>query len=76
MGDVIQLDDYRYPWREVSAVDGTASTLRVYHNASTGELDVVQMNDDDESVRTIVPANEARELLRALLRLYPTSVTG
>lgn len=66
MGDLIRLKDYRYPWREVITVDGNASTLQVYKNTQSGEVDVVQMNDDGETIRTVLTPADAELLHEAL----------
>ena len=62
MGDLIKLEDYKFPWREVFASDGPASTLQIYVNDHTGEAEIVQMNDDDMSIRTCVDAEDAAQI--------------
>ena len=52
MGELINLENYRYPWREVFSCDGPASCVQVYVNDLTGEAEVVQSNDDGEVIRT------------------------
>ncbi len=52
MGDLIRLADHIYPWKQVYAIDSANSTLQIYMNEGTGELEVVQMNDEGEAIRT------------------------
>jgi hypothetical protein len=52
MGTVINLRDYQDEWKEVFATDGPNSTLQVYVNKRTGAAEVVQQNDDGETIRT------------------------
>lgn len=66
MGEVIQLDAFRYPWRELVTLDGSASTLQVYVNTQTGEVEIVQMNDEGELMRTVIASDDAALLAAAL----------
>ncbi len=66
MGELIKLDDFRYPWKEVMTLDSESSTLQVYVNESTGEAEIVQMNDDGEAIRTQLTAVDAQLLAAAL----------
>ena len=66
MGQVIDIDAYRYPWHEVFTADGPASTLQVYVNVRTGEVEVVQMNDDGEVIRTPIDSINAAIMSAAL----------
>jgi hypothetical protein len=52
MGKVIHLDERRKDWVEIFSTDGPSSMLQVYVNKRTGEAEVVQMNDDNEAIRT------------------------
>jgi len=52
MGTVINLRDYQDEWKEVFRTDGPNSTLQVYVNKRTGAAEVVQQNDDGETIRT------------------------
>ena len=67
MSNVIQLSDYRDDgWKEVFTTDGPSSTLQVYLNGKTGEAEVVQQNDDNETIRTPLSAIDAQLLVNAL----------
>lgn len=66
MGKLIHLCDYRYPWTEVLTVDNECSMIQVYTNNQTGEVEFVQMNDDNESIRTVLSAVDAA-MLEAVL---------
>lgn len=57
------------PWVEIFSADGMCSTLQVYSNPSEREVEIVQLNDDDESIRTLLSTDEAHELLLALQNL-------
>lgn len=63
MGELIKLSDYVNPWKEVLTIDGECSTLQIYVNQLTGEAEVVQMNDDGETIRTLL--NKVDALLLA-----------
>jgi hypothetical protein len=69
MGDVIQLDEFKFPWKEVFTLDGMASTLQIYANERTGEIEVVQMNDDNEVIRTPISAGDTYQLVDVLTRV-------
>lgn len=66
MGTVIQLDKYRDDWHEAFTADGHSSTLRVYVNKHTGELEVVQMNDEGEAIRTVFNRSDTLSMLAAI----------
>lgn len=71
MSNVIQLNEYRFggdSWEEVFATDGPNSTLQVYVNKSTGEVDIVQMNDDNEAIRISLDPVARAELARVLTK--------
>lgn len=67
MGDVIKLDSFKQPWREVLALDSESSSLQVYVNDRTGDVEIVQMNDDGKAIRT--------QLSRADVALLYTALT-
>ena len=51
MNNVINMSDYRFEeWHEVMTYENVNSTLQIYINDKTGELDIVQMNDDNEAI--------------------------
>lgn len=66
MGELIRLSDVRYPWKELATIDGPNSTLYVYSNTQTGEAEIVQMNDDGESIRTVLAPEDVAVLQAAL----------
>lgn len=67
MADIIQLNSFRFPWRETLTVDGESSTLQVYVNQRTGEVEIVQMNDEGESIRTTLDPDDAALLSAAVV---------
>jgi hypothetical protein len=72
MGEVINLDLFRAPWKEVLSTDdcnGGPSTLQVYVNQRTGQVEVVQMNDDYEAIRTTLSASDVSYLAEVLSKL-------
>jgi len=68
MGNLIKLDDYKYPWKEAFALDGPNSTLQVYVNERTGEAEIVQMNDDGEAIRTPLSTEDFYQLSEVTTR--------
>jgi hypothetical protein len=62
-GEVIRMADFQNPWKQVWAFDSEASSLQVYVNERTGEAEIVQMNDDNECIRT--PLNSIDKQLLA-----------
>lgn len=72
MGEVINLDLFRAPWKEVLSTDdcnGGPSTLQVYANENTGQVEIVQMNDDYEAIRTTLSASDVSYLAEVLSKL-------
>ena len=67
MGTVVRLDDFRRsPWREALSIKNESSTIQVYVNDETGEVELAQMNDEGEAIRTVLHPLEA-SLLHAVL---------
>lgn len=67
MGELIVLDDYRQQWREALKVHTDASTLSLFVNARTGEAEIVQTNDEGESISTSI-SSDIVELFREALQ--------
>lgn len=67
MGELIVLDDYRQQWREALKVHTDTSTLSLFVNARTGEAEVVQTNDEGESISTLI-SSDIVELFREALQ--------
>ncbi len=70
MGDIIRLADHLYPWKQIFACEGECSTLQVYVNEGTGELEVVQMNDDNEAIRTCLTTVDSVALGTVIARAH------
>jgi len=69
MGKVIQLRDYTAPeWKEVFSADSESSTLQAFVNTKTGEAEIVQMNNDNEAIRTYLSARELFNLVEVLTK--------
>lgn len=64
--DIIMLDDHRYPWREIISLKTSRTTLQVYTNTLTGEVEIAQMNDEGESIRTSLDRTSVTKLTSAL----------
>lgn len=64
--NIVNMNDYKYPWKEELCVDTDYSSCHVYTNSKTGQIEVVQMNDDGKSNRTIFSILET-EILRDIL---------
>ena len=70
MGELIRLSDRIYPWKEVFKVETELTTLQVYMNTGTGELEVVQMNDEGEAIRTCLSTVDSVSLSMAVSRAH------
>lgn len=72
MGEVIKFDLYRTQWKEVISTDdcnGGPSTLQAYVDERTGQVEIVQMNDEYEAIRTTLSAADVRQLTEIFSRL-------
>jgi len=75
MGEVINLDLFRAPWEEVISTDdcnGGPTTLQVYVNQNSGQVEIVQMNDDYEAIRTTLSRADVNFLTEVLSKLRVT----
>ncbi len=70
MGNVIRLADHIYPWKLSFASDSEHSTLQVYVNERSGEIEVVQMNDEGEAIRTCLNVIDSANLSEAVSRAH------
>lgn len=70
MGEVIRFSDHLYKWKQVFAIDAENATLQVYVNEGTGEVEVVQMNDDGKSIRTCLSTVDSVSLSESLSRAH------
>lgn len=52
MSNVVKMSDYTDKWKTVFSSEDETSSLYVYEHEDTGELEIVQMNDADETIRT------------------------
>ena len=67
MGKLIYLDDYRRPpYKEVLSVTRGLSHLQAFVNTATGELEVVQSNDEGEAITTVLTPDDLASLLSGL----------
>lgn len=73
MGELIVLDMYRQPWRMVLKVDTPESTVQVYVNDSTGEVELVQHNDEGEAIRTVISRSDFDVLKAAIGSAKPAA---
>ena len=69
MGNVIKFDVLAPIYDRVFALDGAHSAIVVYRERRTGSVEIVQMNNDNEAIRTIMSPNDARELFAAFQRI-------
>ncbi len=76
MGDLIRLDDHRHSWKEVFRHVGEHSSLHVYVDPISGEIEVFQLNSENEGVRTCLPATESTGLSEALSSVTRKFVKG
>jgi hypothetical protein len=66
MGDVVKFSDYVDEWKELFKLDSLSSTLYVYGNKKTGSIEVVQIDDEMKSIRTLIDEPDARFIIEAL----------
>lgn len=66
MCKVINISDWRQTWREAVTLDSEHSTIQAYVNDATGEVEIVQMNDDGEVIRTTLTKVDALLLASAM----------
>lgn len=66
MGKVVRISDFINKWNEVFVHDGEHSTLQVYRNDGTGELEIVQMNNEGEAIRTCLSTVDSACLIEAI----------
>lgn len=66
MGDVINMFARRSDWREVFKYSDDYTSMHVFVDERTGEVEVFQINDDNKSNRTVLPAPVARMFLETL----------
>lgn len=68
MGTVTNLREWRdrEDWREVFSTDSPNSTLQIYVNNRTGEAEIVQQNDDNETIRTPLSFEDTVGLLSSV----------
>ena len=66
MGEVIRLSDYHYPWTKIFADDSGDSTLEIYTNTGTGQLEVLIYNDEGECCRKVLTTVESVNLYRVI----------
>lgn len=66
MGDVINIFEATNDWDEILSVEGKISTLNVFRNNRTGEVDIVMLNDDNEAVSITLSPEQRSTLMNAL----------
>lgn len=66
MGKLIKLGDYMYKWKQIASFDGSNSTLQIYMNTSSGEIEIVQMNDEGEAIRTCLSTVDSVSLSKLI----------
>ena len=70
MGQLIRLSDHLANWKQVFAHDGESATVQLYVNDLTGEVEIVQMNDEGESWRTCLSTTDSVAMVEALKRAH------
>lgn len=67
MCKVINLNEQQESsWNSIYEIDSQYATLQVHLCSKTKELEIVQMNNVDESIRTVLSKNESYDLLKSL----------
>ena len=70
MGQLIRLSDHFANWKQVFSHDGENATVQVYVNDATGEVEIVQMNDEGESWRTCLSTVDSVALVESLKKAH------
>lgn len=65
MGDVLKMSDYKDKWKMVFSSEDEITTLKIYRHVDTGEIDIVQLNDN-KSIMTSLDETCARILCDVL----------
>lgn len=47
MNNVVQMSDYVDKWKVVFSSEDEITTLKIYRHVDTGEIDIIQMNNND-----------------------------
>ena len=71
MGNVVRINDYRPQSKELYAFEDAFSTLQIYCDNTA--LEIVQMNADNEAIRTVLSREQALELVSALTKAVITA---
>jgi len=66
MNNLIHLSKYIYTWKMLFEHDCENSTLQIYYNESTGEMEIVQMNDEGEMIRTCLGKIDSTNLIHVV----------
>lgn len=66
MSNVINLTDYADKWKVVFSSEDEHTTLKIYRHTDTGELEIVQMNDQDKCIMTCLDETCSRILCDVL----------
>lgn len=65
--DVIKLSDWRHSeWKEIFTREDGYTTLHVYADARTGEMEIFQMSDTGGGGRTCLSKVDALAMIEAL----------
>jgi len=54
-------------WHEIFRLDGKRTSLAIFEETTTGTLDVVQTNDEGESITTRLESGFVTELISSLI---------
>ncbi len=60
------LANYKVTWKKIFSSSDSNSTVEVFTNDKTGDIDIVQLNDDGKSIRTSLDPESAALFLAAL----------
>lgn len=71
--NVISLDDY-FTWSEIFSHDGENSGIQLFANDHTGEVEIVQVNNEGEACRICISTPDVDLLIEALLRVRKKSI--
>lgn len=66
MGDLIRLADHTETWKRVFELHGASASLQVFVDRSTGDVDIVQVNDEGESITSHLSSPDVESLLSCM----------
>jgi len=67
------MNDYKDTWKLLFEHSGEFSTLQIYVDERSGEMELVQMNDEGEAIRTCLSSLDSSDLIHSLCQRQKTA---